>query len=374
MLVTEPELVAEAVGVAVGEPETLLESEPVLEGLAPAVRDEVGVFVKDRDKDGVDEEELLGVGVGDPVPVEVGDTLAVRVDVIESLPELLGVNEALAPIERDAVGLRDFVELAESVVEGVPLGVSVGVGVAVGVREALEESVGVAVSLPEAIGVNEALAPMVRDAVSLADVVELADAVDEGVPLGVGVGVGVSEAVGVALEVRTLEARRGLAEPISDALGVLLGVREGLAPMERGDVTEAVQLAVTVSDDELLAVLLAVPVGDSDVEELEDGVSVPVGVPVALFEAVALEESDTLGVMDADAPTVTDAVGDREIEAARVSVLDSVESAVHDGVGDVVPVPETVGVAVVETEVESETVPEREGLAPLVSVAVGVLD
>ena len=46
------------------------------------------------------------------------------------------------------------------------------------------------------------------------------------------------------------------------------------------------------------------------------------GDAVALVEAVTLEESDTLDVMDAEAPTVTDAVGVRELDAARVSVLE----------------------------------------------------
>ncbi len=100
----------------------------------------------------------------------------------------------------------------------------------------------------------------------------------------------------------------------------------------------------------------------------------PVSDPVALVEAVALEESDTLGVTDAEAPTVTDAVGVREIDAARVSELEGVANADPEGVGDGLPVPETVGVILDVIEDESEMVPELEGLAPRVRLAVGDLD
>jgi hypothetical protein len=133
-------------------------------------------------------------------------------------------------------------------------------------------------------------------------------------------------------------------------------------------------LAVRVADDELLIVLLLVRRGVSEVEELEDGVCVPVGDPVALVEAVTLEESDTLGVMDAEAPTVTDAVGVREFDAASVLVLEGVANADPDDVGDGLLVPESDGVTLDVIEVESETVPELEGLAPLVRLAVGDFD
>ena len=304
---------------------------------------------------------------------------------ITELFELLGVIDGEAPLESDDVGDAviveevvgepdiDDVDVDSAVAVALALIVELGVPVAEGVDDAvtLDEGEGVAGALALLLG----LAPDERDDVGDAVRVEVSDCVDDGDTDDVGVGVivevGDVEDVGVgALEVEGSP----LAEALTDGLGVSLGVREGLAPFERGGVVEAVLLAVRVADDELLTVLLLVRLGVSEVEGLEDGVCVPVGDPVVLVEAVRLEESDTLGVMEAEAPTVTDAVGVREFDAASVSVLEGVANADPEGVGDGLPVPETVGVILDVIEDESEMVPELEGLAPLVRLAVGDLD
>jgi hypothetical protein len=284
-----------------------------------------------------------------------------------------GVGDAV--VVEELVGEPDIddVDVDNAVAVPLALGVKLGVPVAEGVDDAvtLDEGVGVAGALALLLG----LAPDERDGVGDAVRDEESDRVDDGDTEDVGVGVVVEvgdvEEVGVgALEVEGSP----LTEALAEGLGVSLGVREGLAPIESDGVAEAVLLAVMVADDELLTVLLLVRLGVSEVEELEDGDCVPVGDPVALVEAVRLEESDTLGVMEAEAPTVTDAVGVRESDAASVSVLEGVANADPEGVGDGLPVPETVGVILDVIEDESEIVPDLEGLAPLVRLAVGDLD
>jgi len=299
--------------------------------------------------------------------------------------ELLGVIDGEAPRDSDDVGDAvvveelvgepdiDDVDVVVAVAVPLALGVELGVPVAEGDVEAvtLDDGEGVAGALALLLG----LAPDDSEDVGDAERDALSDFVDDGDTVAVGDGVDVDAGVVVADGDDALEGEGSpLAEALTDGLGVSLGVRDGLAPTESGGVAEAELLAVRVADDELLIVLLLVRLGVSEVEELEDGVCVPVGDPVALVEAVTLEESDTLGVTDAEAPTVTEAVGVRELDAARVSVLEGVSNADPEGVGDGLLVPETVGVILDVIEDESETVPELEGLAPLVRLAVGVLD
>jgi len=97
--VRDPVAVPDDVGVeeSVIVVEPVPESEPVFDGLAPEVRDAVGVRDSDRErldvelgvKVAVPVSEFVGVLVGVPLPV----TLAVRLDV----SEMLGVTLALAP-------------------------------------------------------------------------------------------------------------------------------------------------------------------------------------------------------------------------------------------------------------------------------------
>jgi hypothetical protein len=321
----------------------------------------------------------------DEVPKSDDDEAALTVPEEVGVFELLGVMDGEAPLDRDDVGDAvaveelvgepeiDDVDVGSAVAVPLALGVELGVPVAEGDVEAvsLDDGEGVAGALALLLG----LAPDDSEDVGDAESDALSDFVDDGDTEDVGDGVVVDAGEVVADGVDALEDDGSpLAEALTDGLGVSLGVREGLAPVESGGVAEAVMLAVRVADDELLTVLLLVRLGVSEVEELEDGVCVPVGDPVALVEAVVLEESDTLGEIDAEAPTVTDAVGVRELDAAWVSVLEGVANAVPEGVGDELPVPETVGVTVDVIEDESETVPELEGLAPLVRLAVGDLD
>jgi hypothetical protein len=89
------------------------------EELAPAVSVDVGVRVIDRERDklalGVIEEDGVLVAVTD----DVGLTLSLDVLVFDGVPELLGVEEALAPIERDDVGVAVIEDEREEVDEGV---------------------------------------------------------------------------------------------------------------------------------------------------------------------------------------------------------------------------------------------------------------
>jgi hypothetical protein len=192
--------------------------------------------------------------------------------------------------------------------------------------------------------------------------------------LAVGDGVVVDAGEVVAVGVGTLEVEGGsLIKALSDTLGVSLGVREWLAPTESGGVAEAELLAVRVADDELLTVLLLVRLGVSEVEELADGVCVPVGDPVALVEAVTLELSEILGLILALAPSVTESVAELDSDALRVDVDDGVSDEVP--VSDLVPAPvfvcegDAVGIAAPLADVVALALDESAGES--VGVAVG---
>ena len=174
-LVLVPDTVA--VGVALNDDvsDALPESEPVFDGLAPCVNEEVGVLVTERERDAVDEAVSLGVLVGDAVPVDVGVTLLESVEEVELVLESLDVADALEPMVKEAVALADSVELADVVDEGVSLGVLVddavgdpepdcdgvcgGVSLAESVVDAVADDVSdtEGVSLAEAPGESEAV-------------------------------------------------------------------------------------------------------------------------------------------------------------------------------------------------------------------------
>ena len=109
----------DAVGLKLNVLDPVPESELVDEELAPAVSVDVGVRVIDRERDklalGVIEEDGVLVAVTD----DVGLTLSLDVLVFDGVPELLGVEEALAPIERDDVGVAVIEDEREEVDEGV---------------------------------------------------------------------------------------------------------------------------------------------------------------------------------------------------------------------------------------------------------------
>ncbi len=98
-----PVNVGVADSLAVDVIDALPESEPVLDALAPAVNDDVGDLVMDRERDCVDDGVPLGVGEAEPVPDDVGVTLSESVGEAEEVPEILGVADALAPSVKEAV-------------------------------------------------------------------------------------------------------------------------------------------------------------------------------------------------------------------------------------------------------------------------------
>ena len=135
--------------------------------------------------------------------------------------------------------------------------------------------------------------------------------------LGVGVEVdddvavqeGVSTAVGVDKPVIVL---------LAEELDVSLDVRDGLAPGESVGDDEDVILAVSEGSGTPLDVLDPVEVNVSDPDEDAVGVTVDDGVLVAVLVAVALEESEILEVIDAEAPFERELVGVREIELDKL--------------------------------------------------------
>ena len=135
--------------------------------------------------------------------------------------------------------------------------------------------------------------------------------------LGVGVEVdddvavrdGVSTAVGVTKPVIVL---------LAEELDVSLDVRDGLAPGESVGDDEDVILAVSEGSGTPLDVLDPVEVNVSDPDEDAVGVTVDDGVLVAVLVAVALEESEILEVIDAEAPFERELVGVREIELDKL--------------------------------------------------------
>ena len=111
---------------------------------------------------------------------------------------------------------------------------------------------------------------------------------------------GVSTAVGVDKPVIVL---------LAEELDVSLDVRDGLAFRESVGDDEDVKLAVSEGSGKLLADLLPVEVKVSEPDVDAVIVLVGEGVLVALTVAVALEESEILEVIDAEAPFETELVG-----------------------------------------------------------------
>jgi len=297
--------------------------------------------------------------------------------------ELLGVMLGLAPEEREEVGdeviVVDVVRVPD--VLGATVSRAVGVVVADGVvdgdtvPEEVNESVALelALDVASALGVTLALAPLESDAVE--DYVTLALgltededegvglAVDEDVPLGVCEPVGVSAALGVCFPVSVL---------LADTLGVSLAVRDALSPREMELVIDGVALAERLSERDAARDTDAVPDGVSELEVVAVGVGVLDDVPLALCEAVPLDESDTLDVIDALAPFVTEPVGVDESAASAVELGDGVSGDVPLGVGVDEPVPLLDADGVEEIDADGDSEPVREEDAPSVSVAVGV--
>ena len=287
--------VAEPVALPVGVGVELLEREMlgVMLGDAPAVR--LGVALRDCVKDAL----TVDVGVDVGVPVELGVSLPVGLDealpvaVLLPVPLSLPVTLAEAPRLSEDVGEEDCVLLPDRVEDGVVAGVLLLVPVAVPVSEGV--GVAEAVQLDESDRLPVALgdAPTVRLEVLLADCVEEAldvvDGVGSGVMLLVPVGLPVLEGVGVAVGERLLER---------DTLGVLLG--------DAPEVRLGVALRDCVKD------ALKVDVGVDDGVPVELGVSLPVGLDEALPVAVQLPVPLSLPVPLDEAPRLSEAVGEAD--------------------------------------------------------------
>jgi hypothetical protein len=297
--------------------------------------------------------------------------------------ELLGVADGEAPLDNDEVG--DAVVVEERV--GEPDNVDVGVGSAVVVLLALLVELGVpvpegvcdAVMLEDGVGVGGALAlllalaPLESDAVgdTVADALRLTE------PVTVCVGLLVGDTVRLGVLVRdgvsdALEDGFPVSVPLTDALGVSLAVRDALSPRETEPVVVGVALLERLSDGDNVGGNDAVADFVSELEAVAVGVGEPDGVPLPLCVGVPLDESDTLDVIDALAPFVTEPVGVEESVAGAVELGDGVTGGVPEGVGvdELVLLLDDVDVDETDDDGDSEPVCEED--APSVSDAVGV--
>ena len=298
---------------------------------------------------------------------------------------MLGVMLGLAPSVRDAVGVAvndvELVGVLDRLEEGEALAVTVTVADGVVVGDPDFDAVVDAVTLEVGLGVKGALGleleldPRESDEVgdTVPDALRLTDGDAVGVALAVGVTVEL--AVLVCVDVRAAEGDSApLSVPLADGLGVSLLERDALSPEDIDVVGVGVLLGVMDGVEEISREAVEDGEGVSELVLVPDGVSVAVGVPLPLELAVALDESETLGVMEALAPTVTEPVGDADADAAIDSLAEGVPIGVpvDEGVGLTVPD----GVALVVDEKESELViePVPDGLAPTESEAVGERD
>jgi hypothetical protein len=317
------------VGLGVGGGVPLLEREvlPVLDDEAPLVREAVGEALT------VELAESVGEGVREPVPlpllVSVPEGVAVGVMEAAVLLErgTLGVLLAGAPAVRDAVGDADWVELPESVVEGVAWGVARGVAEGESV-EVVEEPVGGGVratAADEAVALLLGLQVPLADKAAVPEGLRVGDVEVEGVgeedTVGGGcegvaleeapgedevVGVRVPEDVGMGVtaeEAVLLPVPEAEREPLAEGVGVSVGEREGvrellpvLLPLRDTDpLLLALAPAVRVVLGVVVRVLLAVPVPLPLPLPLPLRVGVALGVGVTLTVSVALGEGVALG-------------------------------------------------------------------------------
>ena len=126
--------------------------------------------------------------------------------------------------------------------------------------------------------------------------------------------------------------------------------------------TETVLLAVSVEVEVDVAVPLFVAVGELD------------GVPVPLCVAVEEPLSELEPVLDAEAPTVTDAVDDADTVLLPLIVVLAVTFPVPLPDGVAVPVGVDEGVTGLVGEAVTEIVPVLEADAPAVTEPVGLCD
>ena len=301
------------------------EPELVIEALAPCVNDDVGVCETDGNAFEVSDDVGDGVEVDVPEPACVAEMLSDA----ELVSEPLAVTDADAPVESVAVGVQVIDKLWLVVVVDVGEGEDVLVSVPEFV--ALEEAVGVGVGVDDSVVVGENDGVLEAEGVPLAEppTVSVADGVADKVVERLCVVVGVLELDGVSVPV-------GEDDPV--------GVEDSVV------VVEPVPESDPVFEELAPIVIEAVGDRDTDLERLNvglgvaEGVAVPelVGEPVdvALLEALAvmLAVSDTVAVILALEPWVTEGV----------AVFESDELREDEGEGetDGVAVPEEVLVPV----------------------------
>jgi len=288
----------------------------VFEGEAPRVSDDVGddVSVGDVERVLVGEEEGVSVGEG----VGVGEDVKDEVPVPERLNDcdIEGVFEGLAPIVSDPVGDTEMVVLSLCVVEGVKEPVPVPVPVDVPVGEGVEEEVGDKLGVVEALPETEALAPVEREAVGEEDTVEVVVSVVVGVMEAVPVLEAVEDAVGVAvgvcvpvelLEKDTLAEVDGDAPIVSDPVGdtemVELSLREVEGVTEPVPVPVPVGVLVKEAESELLGEL------EGEVPRLKDAVPLLVTLTIVVFAGedpspVVVQEAEIVCVQEGELEVV----------------------------------------------------------------------
>jgi len=300
-----------------------MEAEAPLEREAVALEDTVLLALR------VEEGVACAVPEPEPVALLVGLTEDVGVAERDADREVLPVLLLLAPMDREAAALTDTVLLVVALELGVPVPLLL----------LLVDCVCVPVPDPELLAVPDALAPGLREAVGelLKEALRLRvlEGVEAPVPLPLCVGVPEGEAV-------PEEEAELLSVPL------LLPLLDALAPGDSGGVPLAltVLLPLWVVEGVPLAVglLLPVPLTVEEGEDVSGGVALPLRELLPEFEA--------------EAPAVSEALGDPEAveEPERV----------EEGVGCAVEVPELEELLV--------GVPELVGLADGVSDAVGVTE
>ena len=195
----------------------------------------------------------------------------------------------------------------------------------------------------------------------------------------------VREAVGdgdtVLLPV-SVEVLVGAGVPVPVAVGDADGVHVPLCvgvPLllhEVLAVLDADAPAVTedVGDTETVLLLLTVELAVGGGVPVDEGVGVTVGVPVLVCEGVAELEREALPLLEGDTPLVRDAVGEDDCVLLPLTVGLAVAAPVPLPVGEAVLVGEEEGVEEPVSEAVMETVPVLEAEAPRVTVAVGLED
>ena len=310
-----------------------------------------------------------GVPVSLTVCVPDDEEVGLEVGVEESVPLSEPVTDGLAPIERDAVGVRvDEAERLEVV-----LGVPDVVAVPVGDDEAVPETLPVPVPVGVMVDVGVMLNDSVDEPVPLALPVIVDDVDTEVLPVGELVPVGEALVVEVVEAIIDCEIlieldELGLTPNVSDDVGVFVHDAERLA----------------VEDSVRVEVPVPVPVGELDDVGviLNDCVVDPVPLPVIVEDAATV----VLPVAAAMVVEVIDGIVDCELllepvelgltprvmEAVGVCDRDAERLDIEEGV----PVPVMLIVEVVEAIMDCELLsePVELGLAPRVMEAVGVCD